>query len=81
MAFEDDGRVRVDTSDAHYREVVLQSMPELAADPERFLGELARHFHSDYFFATELHDDDRCPFAHGDQIPFERRGIAHPVGT
>lgn len=70
---EDRGTVQVKTDDAHYRQVVLDSMPELLAqDPTRFLEELARRFHSDYFFATELHDDDACPFAHGGRISFQQ---------
>jgi hypothetical protein len=83
-ALEEHGRVEVKTDDAHYRGVVLESMPELVAEPARFLGELARKFHSDYFFATELHDDDNCPFAQGDKIPFEQAKAAkaaHAVGT
>jgi hypothetical protein len=71
--FEERGTVRVEADDAHYREVVLGAMPELMAqDPMKFLEELARRFHSDYFFATELHDEANCPFADGSRIPFEQ---------
>jgi hypothetical protein len=71
--FEERGSVQVKTADAHYRQVVLESMPELLAqDPARFTEELARRFHSDYFFATELHDEDSWPFGHGERIPFQQ---------
>ena len=54
----------------HYRDVVLSALPEvMAASIWRMrLRALPRHFHSDYFFATEPHDERECPFAGGDQV-------------
>ena len=65
--------MKVEAEDAHCREIVVESMPQvMAQDPMRFLEELSRRFHSDYFFATELHDDESCPFAKGSRTPFEQ---------
>jgi hypothetical protein len=65
-AYLADGRPEVDAVNAHYRAVVLDS----AAESDDFLGGLATRFHSDYFFATKPHDDDACPFADSERVPF-----------
>ena len=71
--FLDAGHVQVRTEDHHYREVVLGSLPELMAESaSKFLQALPGHFHSDYFFATEPHDEADCPFAAGDRIAMEQ---------
>lgn len=55
---------------AHYRDVVLDALPEvMAAGVETWLRALPQHFHSDYFFATEPHDESQCPFAGGGEVP------------
>jgi hypothetical protein len=53
----------------HYRDIVLGALPEvMAASVEKWFHTLPQHFHSDYFFATEPHDERQCPFAGGDQV-------------
>lgn len=73
--------IEIDTDDEHYRDVVLGAGGDRPKDPEGFLASLPGRFHSDYFFATEVHDDDVCPFAHGDQLPFRGERVAHPAGS
>ena len=62
------GRIEVKADSAHYRDLVQNALPELSSRPERFLAQLPRKFHSDYFFATEPHEDADCPFAHGTRV-------------
>jgi hypothetical protein len=71
--------VEVDAQDQHYREIVLRGGEEMSSDPDRFLEGLSARFHSDYFFATELHDETTCPFADGDHLPFRRQPVAQPA--
>ena len=72
MATLKDGRIQVKADSAHYRDLVQNALPELSSRPERFLAQLPRKFHSDYFFATEPHEDADCPFAHGTRVVFEQ---------
>ncbi len=79
-AYQEGGDVKVQTDADHYRAAVLDWDPELRAkDPEAFLSKLTHRLHSDYFFATDLHNDQDCPFAHGEQVPFQPERIADPA--
>ncbi len=80
-AFRRGDVVEVETGDPHYREVVLGADGQQRSDPDGFLASLSSRFHSDYFFATELHDENRCPFADGEQLPFQGQTVAHPAGS
>lgn len=50
---------------------------------ERWFKTLPQHFHSDYFFATEPHDEHDCPFSGGDQIALSQiqNEHRHPISA
>lgn len=76
-AYEVDGHVEVDADD-HYRRIVLDATA--GVEPERALnGLLAERFHSDYFFVTQGHDDETCPFRQGDRLPFHQEDAGATV--
>ena len=79
-AFEGPHGVEVDTRDDRYRDIVLGSDAAAASNPEQFLRGLASHFHSDYFFANELHDDEDCPFGESNTLPFGAQPVADSAG-
>jgi hypothetical protein len=75
------GQIEVSASDP-YAHLVREALGEMeGSSAEQALVELGHRFRSDYFFATDLHDDDECPFAHGEQVPFAEVKVAHPAGT
>lgn len=62
----------------HWEELVRDFLEsaDLTEDGEA-LEAVANHFKGDYAHATSPHEDDQCPFADGDRLPFE----ASPTST
>lgn len=75
-----DGQVDVKSDNPHYREIVLEGMPDAPkTSAAELLDDLPRRFHSDYFFASAPHDDDECPFARGSHVRIQQSPIAQPT--
>jgi hypothetical protein len=65
------GEISVEGDD-HWHRLVHDALDRIDADsPDGRLRGLASHFTSDYVFATEPHDASECPFAGGEELPFE----------
>jgi hypothetical protein len=72
----DAGEIKVEADDGHWQRLVEGVLADAEAErPELALEALAKHFKSDYAHATEPHDDDRCEFAAGDELPFEGKAV------
>jgi hypothetical protein len=64
----------------HYSELVLgNGHGPRAGREQQFLDDLADRYHSDYFFATQPHDDEECPFANGDRVQLDSAPAAQPA--
>ena len=72
--------LQIKGAEAHWERLIRDALADAGADDDlgKALSVLSAHFKSDYAHATEPHDDDQCPFAHGQRIPFDAGQVTEP---